>query len=91
MPGDAHLVEQVARAICEQALFDRRSYAANDDEVDREWRKHCLQALAALEVFRGDGEAIASRRAARHSFQELLLGEAKPVLVVDLCRSRSFE
>lgn len=78
MPTDEFLVEHVARAICEQALYDRRGYAPSDAEVERDWRQFAPQAQAALEVINGDGEAIRFRKTVRAAWDDLLLAGMAP-------------
>ena len=72
MSADAFMVERVARAICEQALCDRRGYALNE-EVEREWHRYAALALAAIEVLTGDGDAVAFRTAVHAAWKDVFL------------------
>ncbi|RJF92871.1 hypothetical protein [Sphingomonas cavernae] len=65
-------VERVARAICEQAFYERNNFAPTQHTVDRDWRGFAQQAAAAIEAINGDEEALAGRRAVRDNWDRLL-------------------
>lgn len=76
MPIDSPLVERVARAICEQALYDRRGFASSGEEIDRQWHNYVAQAHASIEIVNGDHGAAALRKAMHEAWGHLLFSDA---------------
>lgn len=64
-------LERVARAICEQALYERQGHSSDPRRIDRLWIDYARQAEAAIEAFNDDEDAIATRRAGRESWDGL--------------------
>lgn len=64
-------LERIARAICEQALYERQGHSSDPRQIDRLWNGFAQQAEAAIEAVNGDEDAIATRRATRESWDGL--------------------
>lgn len=65
------LLERVARAICEQALYERRGYSSDPQLIDHLWIDFAQQAEAAIEAVTDNTAAIETRRNARESWDGL--------------------
>lgn len=72
MRCNAPSVERVARAICEQAFYERHNCAATPQVIDRNWHGFAQQAAAAIEAISDEDDAIAARRAAHRNWERLI-------------------
>jgi len=72
MIDDSDSLARIARAICEQALYERHNVSPDAAEVDRRSPGFLRQAPAAILAYRGDLAALESQRRVRTVWDELL-------------------